>query len=619
MAHAPLHTGQNLIRLLQLSPASSADCAIRCHFSVVSLDDEPEYEALSYVWGEASDTREIEVGERPRSVTANLFSALRHLRLQDESRVLWVDALCINQLDLQERALQVSRMDQIYGRASQVVVWLGEGWQGSDIAMGFLRSLGADKTLHLNPELKPSISIDGLNLDSIELRGNLIRLFDLPWWKRTWTVQEFVLAKKLVFQCSGSLVTQEAMYMARENFWSHKDRCCPQNDFNSPHPGFTMSLTGAFEQPAKLDFVSKRRVPGAAYSILLAMASFSTRGVSDPRDKVYGMLGLGTGAYSNLVKPDYTLSPEQVCEAVAIKSSEQTGRLEFLSHLFEHANPRLPSFMPNWTGPHTWNPVYEMRLDHINHFSASRNFGAEFELVSGRILITKGVVFDTIVATSVTSILEQTLRSDVSRDLEALAGLDSLHRELYYHTNESLRVAFWHTLCGGMEMVLEDSNRFSRRLAGSTDLSKYFRWKNLCTTPRQLKGELWDNELNHILLDIETATQGRRFFITKKGYFGLGPEKCEQGDLVTVLKGGNVPYILRPQRSLRQILQVSKVFTQANTDHSDRVDIMRTAVDLYSNGIYTILGDSYVHGIMDGEAFGIHDSFKRGMDRIVLV
>ncbi len=506
-------------------------------------------------------------------------------------------------------------MDQIYGRASQVVVWLGEGWQGSDIAIEFLRFLGDDETLHLNPALDPSISVNGLKMDSMELRGNLVRLFDLPWWKRTWTVQEFVLAKKLVFQCSRSLLTQEAMYKARENFWSHKDRCCPQNELDSPHPGLSMSLTRAFEQPAKLDFVSKRRGPGASYSILLAMASFSIRGATNPCDKVYGMLGLGTGAYANLVEPDYTLSPEQVCEAVAIKSSERTGKLEFLSHLFEHENPKLPSFMPNWTGSYAWNPVYELRIDHVNHFSASQTLPAEFKLISGRVLITQGIIFDTIAATSATSILEQTLSSDMLRNLEALAGLDSLPRELYCHTNDSLLVAFWHTLCGGMEMTLQESNRFVQRLRGSTDLSKYFKWKALCTAPLQLKGELWDNELNHTLLDVEAATQGRRFFVTRMGYFGLGPEKCEKGDLIAVLKGGNVPYILRARFSMRQSLQVFRLLMRTGGP----VDVMKTAVDLCSKGLYTILGDSYVHGIMDGEVFGLQDGFRRGLDKIVLV
>jgi hypothetical protein len=87
-----------------------------------------DYVALSYTWGDASVTREIFVDDIPVSVTVNLYAAL--LQLRDHSRVrqgfrIWVDALCINQADLVERAVQVARMKEIYERAWHVVVWLG--------------------------------------------------------------------------------------------------------------------------------------------------------------------------------------------------------------------------------------------------------------------------------------------------------------------------------------------------------------------------------------------------------------------------------------------------------------------------------------------------------------
>ena len=76
-------------------------------------------------------------------------------------------------------------MSSIYGQASQVVVWLGEGWPGSDMAMEFVRELAEDETLHLAPSLTPSISVSRLKMDSMELCGHVVRIFDLPWWKRT--------------------------------------------------------------------------------------------------------------------------------------------------------------------------------------------------------------------------------------------------------------------------------------------------------------------------------------------------------------------------------------------------------------------------------------------------
>lgn len=89
MTYTELNTHQNLIRLLHLSPASSQDDTIRCHFTVVLLDDEPEFEALSYVWGD------IEVESNVVPITSNLHSALQHLQLYETERTLWVDALCL--------------------------------------------------------------------------------------------------------------------------------------------------------------------------------------------------------------------------------------------------------------------------------------------------------------------------------------------------------------------------------------------------------------------------------------------------------------------------------------------------------------------------------------------
>jgi Heterokaryon incompatibility protein (HET) len=613
MAYTPLDIGQNLIRLIHLSPATPADGEIRCRLSIALLDDKPQYEALSYVWGDINNTRYAEVDGHSFPITVNLHSVLSHLRLQDQERILWVDALCINQTDLRERMHQVSRMSYIYGQASQVIVWLDEGWPGSDMAMHFLRSLGEDETLHLDPSQKPTISVNGLNLDSSELCGHLIRLFDLPWWKRTWTIQEFVLAKKLVFQCARSLVTRETMYMARENFWSHKDRCCLLNKLDFPHPELGLSLSESFVQPAKLDFISKTR--GHSYNVLAGIAAFCKREVTDPRDKVYGMLGLGTGQYANLVEPDYTLSPEKVCEAVAIKSVERTGKLEFLSHLFEHQNSKLPSFIPDWTGLLGWSEIYESRLGHVNWFCASRDMPAELKIICHGMLAAQGVIFDKIIATGATSLLEYTAEPGSLKELHRLAGLEKSSEELYCHTSDSRLVAFWHTLCGGMEMFLKDSNRYSRRLRGSTDLSRYSKWAAFFTASPRHRAELWDNETGHILLDIQTATHGRRFFTTSKGYFGFAPQKCKEGDLVVVLAGGSVPYIIRPASPARQLWKILASSMQS----ADCLRAIRAAIKLCSKTCYTILGDSYVHGIMDGELFELPGGSERALKEIVLV
>jgi hypothetical protein len=98
---------------------------VRCKLSHVTFGEKPQYEALSYTWGDPNDLEDIIINGLKIKVRANLYSALRHLRTK-EPRVLWADAICIDQGNFQERTYQVGLMDYIYTRASCVLVWLGE-------------------------------------------------------------------------------------------------------------------------------------------------------------------------------------------------------------------------------------------------------------------------------------------------------------------------------------------------------------------------------------------------------------------------------------------------------------------------------------------------------------
>jgi hypothetical protein len=612
MEYLKLDCNQNLIRLLYLSPASSDTHVIRCHFAVASLDENPDYEALSYVWGHTNDTQKVQVGGVAVTVTSNLLSALRHLRLDERERILWVDALCIDQADLDERRHQVSLMGRIYGQASRVVVWLGEGWNGSDTAMEFLRRLGEDKTLHLVASLEPNLCVNGLRVDSPELSGHIAHLFDLPWWKRTWTVQEFVLAQKLVFQCSRSIITREAFSMALKNFWVHGNGCCvDQADICGPN--LRLILGQSFKPSARLDFLARAR--GDSYSILTAISSFCKREVTDPRDRVYGMLALGTGEYANLLEPDYTRSTEQVYEAVAMESIKRTRSLEIFSHLFGHHYSRLPSFIPHWTGPFEWSESYEIRLRNLQWFNASLDTVADFKLVSHKIGTTPGLLFDTITSTC------QVTPEDVSSlaywvELHQTAGtVESLHTELYGHTSDSRLLALWKSLCGGLEEVFDGSKMTTRRIGSSADLLRYFKWGTFCTASQQQKVEMWDAEFAETNVITQSATHGRRFFTTKKGYFGFGPEECEGGDLVAVMAGGKVPYIIRPVYRLKKFCKIVQYLFQDGKVWSRA----RAVVRLWKQSCYIILGDSYVHGIMDGEVFKLVGVSDEEFREIVLV
>ena len=127
------------IRLLRLLPDKNEDAPIKCHLFDHLLEDSGYhthlYEALSYVWGSPDKPNSITIDQAELPITISLFSALKHLRDRHFERVMWIDAICINQNNLEERAEQVQLMAKIYGRANRVIVWLGEAADDSDEAL----------------------------------------------------------------------------------------------------------------------------------------------------------------------------------------------------------------------------------------------------------------------------------------------------------------------------------------------------------------------------------------------------------------------------------------------------------------------------------------------------
>lgn len=130
-----LDTGRREIRVLLLWPGEFA-ADICCDLYKESLDDEPEYRALSYVWGDATIRELITVNGTPHTVTSNLAVALRNIRHADEAIAIWIDALCINQQDIGEREQQVRIMGDIYQNCEEVLIWLGQETQSSSMPDG---------------------------------------------------------------------------------------------------------------------------------------------------------------------------------------------------------------------------------------------------------------------------------------------------------------------------------------------------------------------------------------------------------------------------------------------------------------------------------------------------
>ena len=155
-SHVALERETDQIRLLALLPGEVGN-EIRCKEVKVYLKDSVAFEALSYTWGDPHNMHFITFEDRPFPVTENLYLALEQLRPKRLPRYLWIDAVCIDQLNDFEKSAQVQLMGDIFARASRVIAWLGKAEDDSDLAFDFLNGqyfVDDETSRHLNPNIQ---------------------------------------------------------------------------------------------------------------------------------------------------------------------------------------------------------------------------------------------------------------------------------------------------------------------------------------------------------------------------------------------------------------------------------------------------------------------------------
>jgi hypothetical protein len=174
--YSPLSPRRDSIRLLRLMPNKVKSADIHCELFEYSLQNPCEethlYEALSYVWGSAEKKLSLRMHNQSFDVTVNLHAALLRLRNHFMERILWVDAICIDQENQEEKEHQIQSMAKIYSQANRVVVWLGEAAEDSDLALEEICLAGRKKPT--NP----------LNNEPIKLA--VLALLQRPWFRRIW-------------------------------------------------------------------------------------------------------------------------------------------------------------------------------------------------------------------------------------------------------------------------------------------------------------------------------------------------------------------------------------------------------------------------------------------------
>jgi len=317
-------------RLLCLSATSDPDAPL--HLTLETHRDErhPEYEAVSYTWGGENDDASlccpVYVGPYWDLLlqSNNCSAMLRFLRPFEshERRLIWVDALCINQDDSSEKVVQVAKMGFIYRSSRRVVVYLGE--DVATIAPGQypVRRRLEDAIL---PQTATSVRTDNQDLVVGSTQVNLGRILQRRYFSRVWVVQELLLASQVTIQVGDLELRLDA---------------ATSESIIQQYPDYVWSDSPA----AWLQLACRGKLSG--FNIIQLMALTATSKASDPRDKIYGLVGLlDKGSDRQPLLPDYSLSSIQLGIGVAAHCLLDLKFCEVL-----RMNPRAPpnSGMPSW-------------------------------------------------------------------------------------------------------------------------------------------------------------------------------------------------------------------------------------------------------------------------------
>jgi Heterokaryon incompatibility protein (HET) len=315
--YEPLDNRSRDIRVISLHPGLYSE-PLECDLIRTSLANPPSNEKLSYTWGDPKLVSQILVNGHELSIHGNLDIALRRLRLKDAPRILWTDAICINQASTSERSSQVAMMSQVYESTGAVLVWLGPSSDDSHLAVDLLAEMRLNK-----------FDVDYI-LESVRNHDNLPRwkaLFALcrrEYWNRIWTAQEIVCDKEALLICG-----QDSMAFTdlAQVVWL----------LQGLHYGEAVSVPEIVE--AGLD---RLRIPSNYWAmqishrtenepdLLTLMTTFRAHRCSDPRDKVYGMASMARDVRDSTFRVDYDLSTGQVYLQAARWTIGSTKKLNVL-------------------------------------------------------------------------------------------------------------------------------------------------------------------------------------------------------------------------------------------------------------------------------------------------
>ena len=603
---------QQQIRLLELIPGSPCD-QIRCNLRYEDLNLTSSslitYDALSYCWGKKTNKKPIVVDDSARLwVTTNLHSALYHIRRTEGPRLLWVDAICINQEDTAEKNQQVALMRQIYSAAQSVLIWLGEESHNSraalKLAQDILRAERLDQAHGISSRNLRDLNDDhwGLPLTTNPIWYDLFGLIRRPWFRRAWIIQELAVSDDATIICGFDEISWKDFGAT----FAYLAACGLTTTF-AP-----VALANFYTLNHACQLVKQASEQQALHVLMRHRQNLAT----NPRDKIFAFSGLVTAQITgaSILRPDYDVPVADLYVRFAVETLRNEGSLKILSVPHVQQNSRidhLPSWVPDWSVSDQavtleyWENDEKIEGLIRQDFTAtgSSKCSPRFDEAYTRLGL-QGAVIDRILLAAPEfsnypdrrNLIHTNDLKVMIRDQKTLKRWETIAQcripWVNYPTGEKIMDVYWQTLLAGTIWVNYEG---TKRMFDSWDqASRLFRTLQFFCLDRPWFFEFmakiisgicfvaskfgWNGVINSIInfapekplfREIATPMLDRRLFRTQEGFIGLGPKLMrEDEDYVALCEGGALPLVVRPK-----------------------------------GDDWEVVGDCYIHGITRGEAY----------------
>ena len=615
LTYRPLLDGSSKrwIRVLKLEPGW-AYLKLRCSLIHINIDDADHvpYEAISYTWGKYYDNTRHDGSTRDQlsdriicdgtwtRVTRSLFHALQMFRLTDRARFLWADALCINQEDDQEKSWQVGLMRHIYARAFHVLIWIGyrdpkvvkrtmdlvcqivnqkrteeerkgveAKWydEQSILELPGTPSVIADSPSSVYEEDAPDEPVPEMVFD-VETMRPLVDLFEARYFSRVWVFQEVALSPGATMCWSNARIRFEWVALVADLISRH-------------HLAEFMWLEVAYYGMSNCSMMySAWRGEFAKRRFLDLLVKTHALQSFDPRDKIYGVIGIKTmdsdpANGHPFIDSDYSRTPGDLYREVARRMLLQQQDLQCLQ-LVAHVDGQKLHDGTSWA--HDFSSTQLQNFDlkennaHAGTLASVKDASQSKSCSQSGCLTFSGIHADT-VASIIDPAFPANSRWRSSGKVQCLQRV--IHALLLEHADIDIAMC----LTGGDTLTDPTSHTAAMHAFSTWHPETETTGESqdpLIAPPRPSSSSATRTTYKFFQMS-SVATQGNRvFFRTRNGLLGLGPRCVEEGDTVAVLFGGGVPFVLRAAKE------------------------SETGEPLM--GHWRLVGACYIRGLMEGQA-----------------